>query len=990
MKQSLSQLIRSLILIFAFIGYGTIANADGGGRFLLPELPSGTTISIGDCSDGDWPANALDFDITSVTNPATILGRGKMVISHPDNLMADEELYLYIEVDDNTASDDDMVVIMFDNSHDEDQPDASSYEASDDRGIMFKRQAGQYAKRVYGTINSAAIYGDFEASRRCVQGTGSGDLQWKIEAKVLPQDLGLNAFSSLSGAAVFSNDLQSITDPIGRWPDTDITESPSNWVNLLSRPPIDYVLLIDQSGSMGGEKWTSAKKAADNFVLILSKLDDSNLNSEYPLLTPAMQGDRLGLSTFTYKSGAPQTPTVIGLTSVPSNPDDYISQNLDDGGYSPGGSTPIIAGVNHTFEMFGGAASLSNPPPRTRVVMLLSDGKHNTPTTDITITDFDYNASLCTEESLVRINTVAIGTDATVSTDKLDIIKDCYCGNVVGDGTSTSTQTYNITGFGGATAGQLASNLTKYFVQTLEPYYHWNIINDTGADFSLNAGERRLLLFAFWDNAADAEDLKITTPSGEETGSSNTNLGYSYLSIDNPIEGDYSDFIANGASLKMVLVDLSVEGRFGVDNKPHGTSSTITLRARLRENGMPILGADVRVDISRPEEGFGTVASTISPENCEPIEPSLPAIDPGASHDAISTVRTGAAYAAAAASSTTAGDVDPSHIALMQQILEGCGKSDLDRIDDSGLQLYDDETHGDKVAGDGLYTLVYSNTEIEGSYVFRFRASGTMANGRTFTRVRELAEYIRVDVDPDATTSDSRVVGQAGSLIEREYYIIPRDRKGGYLGPGHAGQVEFKKNAGTWSGPLRDYNNGIYSRVLQYDATRGEPEVTAMVQGKTIKFKQRPFEIVPFAGYTFFDNALHLDDGMVVGARFGYRLTNRLTLELEGGVTFTESTGGDSGNVIQTLLNARYDVYSFNTGVGQLTPYVTAGAGGVFFRGMGNNDEAFAFQGGIGATLNLSNSFGIRVDGRVLQFSDALNAGATTNYQVTGGVVVRF
>jgi outer membrane protein W len=129
---------------------------------------------------------------------------------------------------------------------------------------------------------------------------------------------------------------------------------------------------------------------------------------------------------------------------------------------------------------------------------------------------------------------------------------------------------------------------------------------------------------------------------------------------------------------------------------------------------------------------------------------------------------------------------------------------------------------------------------------------------------------------------------------------------------------------------------------------------------------------------------------MVVGAKFGYRLTNRLTFELEGGVTFTESTGGDSGNVIQTLLNARYDVYSFNTGVGQLTPYVTAGAGGVFFRGMGNNDEAFAFQGGIGATLNLSNSFGIRVDGRVLQFSDALNAGATTNFQATGGLVFRF
>lgn len=987
MNHSLSRLVLSLMFILTVVGYVVFANADGGGRFLLPELPNGTTIDI-DCTDGDWPTNALDFDITSLTTPGTILGRGKMVISHPDNLMADEELYLYIEIDDNNASNDDEVVIMFDNSHDEDQPDESSYLSSDDRGIMFKRQDSQYTKRVYGTINAAAIYADFEASRRCIQGTGSGDLQWKMEAKILPQDLGLNAFSSLSGAAVFSSDLQNTTDPIGQWPATIITESQSNWVNLLSRPPIDYILLIDQSGSMGGEKWTSAKKAADNFALILSKLDDSDLNSEYPLLTPAMHGDRLGLSTFTYKSGAAQTPTVIGLSSVPSNPADYISQTLDDGGYSPGGSTPIIAGVNHTFAMFGGAANLADPPPRTRVVVLLSDGKHNTPTSSIAITDFDYNASLCAEESLVRINTVAIGTDTTVSTDKLDIIKDCFCGNVIGDGTSTSTQTYNITGFGGATAGQLASNLTKYFVQTLEPYYHWNIINDTGANFSLNAGERRLLLFAFWENAAGAVDLTITTPSGEQTGSSDTNLGYSYLPIDNPDQGDYSNFFAPGASLKLILVDLRVEGRFGVDNKPQGTSSTITLRARLREDGEPILGADVRVDAARPEEGFGTTASTITPDNCEPVVPSLPPIDPRSSQSAIGIVGTTGNTSTAA--NTQAGDVEPPQMALMQQILKGCGKSDLERIDDSGLKLYDDKTHGDAVANDGLYTLIYSNTEIEGSYVFRFRATGTMSNGHTFMRMRELAEYIRVDVDPGSTDSGSRVVGQTGNVVKREYYIIPRDRRGEYLGPGHANQVGFKKSAGAWDGPLRDYNNGVYSRVLQYDATQGEPEVTAVVQGKLIKYRARPFEIVPFVGYTFLDNSLNLDDGVVVGARFGYRITNRLTLELEGGATFTDSSAGDSGHVIQALLNARYDIYSVNTRLGQLTPYATVGAGGVFFRGFGNDDEAFALQGGVGATLDISSSLGIRIDSRVLRFNDIWNAGTTTNYQVTGGLVFRF
>jgi len=256
--------------------------------------------------------------------------------------------------------------------------------------------------------------------------------------------------------------------------------------------------------------------------------------------------------------------------------------------------------------------------------------------------------------------------------------------------------------------------------------------------------------------------------------------------------------------------------------------------------------------------------------------------------------------------------------------------------------------------------------------------------------MRELAEYIRVDVDPGSTDSGSRVVGQTGNVVKREYYIIPRDRRGEYLGPGHANQVGFKKSAGAWDGPLRDYNNGVYSRVLQYDATQGEPEVTAVVQGKLIKYRARPFEIVPFVGYTFLDNSLNLDDGVVVGARFGYRITNRLTLELEGGATFTDSSAGDSGHVIQALLNARYDIYSVNTRLGQLTPYATVGAGGVFFRGFGNDDEAFALQGGVGATLDISSSLGIRIDSRVLRFNDIWNAGTTTNYQVTGGLVFRF
>ena len=96
----------------------------------------------------------------------------------------------------------------------------------------------------------------------------------------------------------------------------------------------------------------------------------------------------------------------------------------------------------------------------------------------------------------------------------------------------------------------------------------------------------------------------------------------------------------------------------------------------------------------------------------------------------------------------------------------------------------------------------------------------------------------------------------------------------------------------------------------------------------------RGFELViPYVGYTFFDSALGLDDGPVVGARLGYRFTEQLVLELEGGATFTETALGDKGIVVQAMGNLRY--YFGPPQTGTWDPYATAGAGIFLFRGLG-------------------------------------------------------
>ena len=343
--------------------------------------------------------------------------------------------------------------------------------------------------------------------------------------------------------------------------------------------------------------------------------------------------------------------------------------------------------------------------------------------------------------------------------------------------------------------------------------------------------------------------------------------------------------------------------------------------------------------------------------------------------------------------STQAGDPITGRHALAAHHFDRCNRTGLDRENLPGVQFYDDGTHGDLIPEDGIYSLSYLLDE-EGSYNIRYFALGQTADGMDFARTRRISQYAGIQPDEDATEAEIQNMGTINGMINYAVYFLPKDHFGNYMGPGFKTNFKVSTSSGVLASELVDLNNGYYGQFIRYPQDSPAPTVTFTDKEdsfeKTIYLGKRSYEFIPFIGYTFFDNSLQLDDGIVVGARFGYRFSNRLTFELEGGATFTESIAGDSGHAIQALLNARYDLYSANTRLGQLTPYVTAGAGGVFFRGMGNDDNAFVYQGGVGATLDIKKSFDLRIDSRVFQFSDIWGAGSTTNFQITGGLVFRF
>jgi len=172
------------------------------------------------------------------------------------------------------------------------------------------------------------------------------------------------------------------------------------------------------------------------------------------------------------------------------------------------------------------------------------------------------------------------------------------------------------------------------------------------------------------------------------------------------------------------------------------------------------------------------------------------------------------------------GEPKAARFVKMDALLKACGKPGLAFVEDPGIDLYDDGTHGDVTANDGIYTLQFLNTQYEGSYVFRFKAIGTSPSHSDFARIKTQAAYVRVNVDPTQTTFGSRIYQQAGNIVTREYFLIPRDRFRGYLGPGFPDEIHFGTTAGTFISPVVDYNNGIYSQFLRYDTTTDNPVVS--------------------------------------------------------------------------------------------------------------------------------------------------------------------
>jgi opacity protein-like surface antigen len=761
-----------------------------------------------------------------------------------------------------------------------------------------------------------------------------------------------------------------------------------------ARKPIAVSFILDQSGSMTlHDKWVTTEWATEIAVEILRIFK--------------LGQDKMAAVGFGGPSSSPQWyPLSVTIDAIGDPEGGSYTSSFADANSSY--YTPIGYGIEGAHNRF--SALTPDPTNWRNICILMSDGKHNRPTSTsgaIDVPGLSLTADVSSNVYGMEIHTVAVGHDSVVSTELLDAIATYYGGTLGGEPSS-----FNITENTGELARLFIGAVMDSFILNRIPSH--NELSIGGEfDFSIESDAEKVVAMVAWPLGTVTTPQHVQFQVWNDTGTTfiqtytdgsdgyykGSDMGepYTYIVFDEPFEQNVTlkikdssgnDFVS-GSVFPIVLVDLNIKAVFSVGQAANGTGQDIILKAKLTEVGRPIINTpehpvDVAVQIAAPGEAFGTFISTHNLEDCIPREPTLPPIDRDSpiGKDKQASVSMGIKAPPAGQ------DTPPQQFDTIAKQLEICGKEKLDRLELPGLKLYDDNTHGDELANDGIYTLRFNNTQYEGSYVFRFNVRGVSPTGAKFTRTRTISRYVRVNVEPDNSKTGSREVDRAKSYVSQQVYVIPRDRFNGYLGPGHSSQVTFNTNIKEgFSGPKVDHGNGIYSRILRYNELRDRPKVTIEVQGKTFK-PVRIFKAVeltlPFAGYTWFDSALELKNGPVVGAKLGYRLLNFVTLEAEAGFGFTEKIASDEkGNWLQLMANLRFDLPTYSA----WKPFLTAGAGYVLFSGFNVNDEAFVYQGGCGVTYKVSNSFGLRFDARVLRLRPVFLVPETTSFQATGGLV---
>ncbi len=163
------------------------------------------------------------------------------------------------------------------------------------------------------------------------------------------------------------------------------------------------------------------------------------------------------------------------------------------------------------------------------------------------------------------------------------------------------------------------------------------------------------------------------------------------------------------------------------------------------------------------------------------------------------------------------------------------------------IELYDDGTHGDKVAQDGIYSAIAPQLRYDGVHKLVVHAEAFGGSRNCIQRELAVSQYIAVALNRDLMVKQLAWQNVSGSpyfdselkkaLSEpppagyerRSAVFTPQDSFGNYWGPGHASEIQFSVKNARPVGAAMDLLDGSYVQVVQYK--KGDNPSVAVTAG---------------------------------------------------------------------------------------------------------------------------------------------------------------